>query len=86
MNHRRMNAAIAYVEALTLRGLLLGMRGDHLVIPPGHTPAEVEMVRLLKPELLTLLNTRSFFGMSMLHPGGRRRHISSRGAGRHSGV
>lgn len=52
----RSDAALAYVETLHLRGLSLEVSGDRLVIPPGHTPAEIELVRLLKPELMDLVS------------------------------
>ena len=52
----RSDAALAYVESMRLRGLSLEVHGGRLVIPPGHTPAEIEIVRLLKPEIIDLLS------------------------------
>jgi hypothetical protein len=50
-----MDAAIAYLDTLRGLGLALEAPGDRLRIPSGHTLGEVELVRLLKPELLSLL-------------------------------
>jgi hypothetical protein len=50
-----MDAAIAYLDSLQAQGLRLEATEDRLRIPSGHTPGEVELVRLLKPELLSLL-------------------------------
>jgi hypothetical protein len=51
----RMDAATAYLDTLRGLGLTLEAPGGRLRIPAGHTPGEVELVRLLKPELLSLL-------------------------------
>jgi len=51
----RLDSATAYLDTLQGLGLVLEAPGGRLRIPPGHTPAEVELVRLLKPELLSLL-------------------------------
>lgn len=51
----RIDAATAYLDTLRGLGLALEAPGDRLRIPAGHTPGEVEFVRLLKPELLSLL-------------------------------
>jgi hypothetical protein len=51
----RIDAATAYLDTLRSLGLALEASGDRLRIPVGHTPGEVELVRLLKPELLSLL-------------------------------
>ena len=51
----RMNAAVEYLASLEAHGVSLQLVGERLVIPPGHTPSEVELVRLLKPELVGLL-------------------------------
>ena len=49
------DAAIAYLGTLRARGLALGStRGGGLIIPLGHTEGEIELVKLLKPELLAL--------------------------------
>ena len=48
----RIDAATAYLDSLQARGLSLGLSEGRLQIPPGHTPAEVELVRLLKAELV----------------------------------
>lgn len=54
----RIDAAIAYLDTLRTHGLRLEAPGGRIRIPPGHTPAEVELVRLLKPELLSLLASK----------------------------
>ncbi len=51
----RRDAAIAYLEGLHTIGLNLEVIDGNLRIPAGHTRGEVELVRLLKPELLLLL-------------------------------
>ena len=51
----RMDAVSAYLGSLQARGLSLEAEGGRLRIPPGHTPAELELVRLLKPDLLAIL-------------------------------
>lgn len=51
----RHNAAVEYLASLEAHGVSLQLVGERLVIPPGHTPSEVELVRLLKLELLALL-------------------------------
>jgi hypothetical protein len=51
----RIDAATAYLDTLQGLGIALEAPGNRLRIPPGHTPGEVELVRLLKPELLALL-------------------------------
>jgi len=51
----RMDAATEYLATLHSRGLRLGLADGKLSIPEGHTRAEVELVRLLKPELIALL-------------------------------
>jgi len=53
------DAAVAYVEVFRTRGLSLELVGGRLRIPPGHTPAEVELVCLLKPELIAILEERT---------------------------
>jgi len=50
------DAAAAYLATLQARQLSLEAVGERLIIPPGHTPAEVELVGMLKPELIALLN------------------------------
>jgi len=50
-------AAAAYLATLDARGMALEIQGGHLLIPEGETPAEVELVRLLKPELMLLAAT-----------------------------
>lgn len=51
-----MNAAVAYLSGLEACGLKLEVRAGLITIPPGHTEAEVELVRLLKPELVAILD------------------------------
>lgn len=51
----RLNTATEYLASLEAHGVSLQLVGERLVIPPGHTPSEVELVRLLKPELVALL-------------------------------
>lgn len=48
-------AALAYLDTLQAQGLVLKVVGGRLSIPPGHTRAEVELVKLVKPELLAIL-------------------------------
>jgi hypothetical protein len=55
----RMDAASAYLDSLQVRGLSLEVVEGRLRIPAGHTPAELELVRLLKPELLVALGGRT---------------------------
>lgn len=50
----RMDAARAYLDALWYRGLTLEVEGGELILPLGETEAEINLVRLLKPELLEL--------------------------------
>jgi hypothetical protein len=48
--------ALSYLATLQVRGLNLELvEGCRLRIPAGHTPAEVELVRMLKQELLEIL-------------------------------
>ncbi len=57
----RVDASVAYIDNLQAHGLSLEVVGHgHLRIPPGHTPAEFELVRLLKPELLSILKQDAF--------------------------
>jgi len=49
-------AAGVYLTVLREQGLLLERQGDKLKAPPASTPAERELIRLLKPELLRLLD------------------------------
>lgn len=51
----RAEASSAYLDGLQARGLRLEVLDGRLRIPPGHSSAEIEMVRLLKPELLRIL-------------------------------
>ena len=51
----RAEAAAAYLGSLQARGLSLEAVEGRLRIPPGHCPAEVELVRLLKPELVAIM-------------------------------
>ena len=51
----RMDASSAYLDSLQVRGLSLVVVEGRLRIPAGHTPAELDLVRLLKPELLAAL-------------------------------
>jgi len=55
----RTDAASAYLDSLQVRGLKLEVVQGRLRIPAGYTPAEIELVRLLKPELLTFLEIRT---------------------------
>lgn len=57
----RMDAANAYLDGLRVRGLNLEVLEGRLRIPPGHTPSEVELARLLKPELMALLEADTHF-------------------------
>lgn len=50
-----MDAASAYLAGLQVRGLGMEIFEGRLRIPPGHTSAEVDLVRLLKPELMKLV-------------------------------
>jgi hypothetical protein len=51
----RPDAALAYLDTLRARGMGLLIVEGKLRIPKGHTPAEVELVRLLKAELVEIL-------------------------------
>ena len=51
----RHEAAQAYLEGLRHCGLTLEVDGDQVFIPLGETEGEINLVRLLKPELLGLL-------------------------------
>lgn len=51
----RLNAATEYLATLQAHGMRLELAGERLRIPKGHTPAEVALVRLLKTELIDLL-------------------------------
>lgn len=51
----RTDAASAYLDSLQARGLSLEAVEGRLRIPSGHTEAEFELVRRLKPELMTIL-------------------------------
>ena len=55
----RSDAAQAYLDVLRDHGLTLGASGGLLYLPDGHTRAEAELVRMLKPELLALMNKES---------------------------
>lgn len=48
-------AAEVYLDTLSRRGVALGLKGDRLTIPAGHTPGEIAFVRGLKPELIEIL-------------------------------
>ncbi len=55
------DTALAYLASLRNLDLGLELVGDRLIIPPGHTQAEAELVRFLKPELMTLLQENAQF-------------------------
>ena len=52
----RVDAAQAYLNTLQDRSMVLEARDGRLIIPAGHTPAELALCRMLKPELLRLLS------------------------------
>jgi hypothetical protein len=54
----RRDAATAYLDTLQSRGLSLDVQEGCLLLPPGETDSEVELVRLLKPELLAMIRER----------------------------
>lgn len=51
----RRDATSAYLRTLQARGLSLEVHDGHLLLPSGETGSEIELVCLLKPELLALL-------------------------------
>ena len=53
----RMNAAQEYLMTLSVHGVALEVLDGRLLLPPNPTASEIELVRLLKPELLALLQT-----------------------------
>jgi len=52
----RVDAATAYFETLKAHGMSLEILEGRILIPEGETDSELELVRLLKPELLVILD------------------------------